>query len=196
MWLMILLVATVPGQLWQQRDPRLWARLPASVAGQIQLLADSAARVRLPAEPLIQKALEGHSKGAPGDRIVTAVAALLRALESARSALGPSAVESEIMAGAEWLRAGGTAPHLTGLRRTAPTRQLAAAIAMGTDLMTRGWTENDAAAATDRFLTAKATDRDFLLLRDRIEQAVRAGSSPKAAVLSEVRRLESGDRRP
>ncbi len=196
MWLTLLLVASGTGQLWQQRDPRLWARLPAPVAGRIQLLADSAVRVRLPAEPLIQKALEGQSKGAPGDRIITAVAALFRALENARSALGPGAVESEITAGAEWLRAGGTAPHLAGLRAAAPNRQLAVAIAMGTDLMTRGWTENDAAAATDRFLTAKATDHDFLILRDRIEQAVRTGGSPKAAVLSEVRRLEAGGNRP
>lgn len=189
MWIALLL-------LLQQPDPRLWARLPAPVAGRIQSLADSAIRVRLPAEPLIQKALEGQSKGATGDRIVTAVSALFGALENARSALGQGAAESEIVAGAEWLRAGGSAPRLAGFRAAAPARQLAVAIAMGTDLMTRGWTEVDAAAATDRFLTARATDHDFLVLRDRIEQAVRSGSSPKAAVLSEVRRLESGNKTP
>lgn len=196
MWLAILLMLPAAAPQWQERDPRIWARLPAAVAGRIQLLADSAIRVRLPAEPMIQKALEGQSKGAAGDRIVTAVSALFAALGSARSALGQGTVESEIIAGAEWLRAGGTAPRLAGLRTAAPARQLAVAIAMGTDLMTRGWTEADAAAATDRFLSARATDHDFLVLRDRIEQAVRSGGSPKTAVLSEVRRLESGNKAP
>ncbi len=195
-WLTVLTLLTAVGALQQERDPRLWSRLPATVAGRIQFLADSAGRLRLPIEPLIQKALEGRSKGASNDRIITAVSVLLGALEGARSALGSVAVNPEIVAGAEWLRAGGTLARLAGWRAGAPTRQLAIAITTGTDLMARGWAEAEAAAATERFLTARATDQDFLVLRDRSEQAVRAGGSPKSAVLSEARRLESGSQRP
>ena len=182
--------------LVQDRDPRLWTRLPAVVAGRVQTLADSAARLRLPVEPLVQKALEGRSKGAPDERIVAAVAALLGALERSRTALGATSAEPEVVAGAEWLRAGGSASRLSGLRMAAPSRQLAVAIATGTDLMTRGWPEAEAGQATDRLLAAKATDRDFLALRSRIEQAVRLGGTPMEAVLSEFRRLETGNKSP
>src|SRR6266566_8930020 len=54
------------------QDPRL-TRLPAEAQAPVGALVDSARAAGLPAEPLVQRALEGATKQAPGDLIVAAV---------------------------------------------------------------------------------------------------------------------------
>src|SRR5438093_634738 len=67
MMLALLLVAAQVGT-----DPRL-DRLDPDTRAQVATVMDSASRVGLPTEPLIQRALEGATKAAPGARIVAAV---------------------------------------------------------------------------------------------------------------------------
>ncbi|HEY6209941.1 MAG TPA: hypothetical protein VIW28_12825, partial [Gemmatimonadales bacterium] len=81
------------------QDPRL-ARLPPEAQASVGALVDSARAAGLPAEPLVQRALEGATKGAPGDLIVAAVQRLAVDLGRARDALGSSASPAELSAGA------------------------------------------------------------------------------------------------
>src|SRR2546428_3155761 len=87
--------------------PRL-DRLDPDTRAQVTAVVDWARLAGLPAEPLIQRALEGATKGAPGPRIVTAVRRLSTDLGTARAALGDEASAPELEAGVAALRAGAT----------------------------------------------------------------------------------------
>src|SRR5438132_14190490 len=89
----------------QQPDPRL-ERLDAATRPAVLALVDSARRALLPAEPLVQRALEGATRRASGDVIVAAVRRLAVDLGHARDALGSTATPAELTAGAAALRAG------------------------------------------------------------------------------------------
>ncbi|MBA3259417.1 MAG: hypothetical protein H0T68_08135 [Gemmatimonadales bacterium] len=80
----------LPGVLAAQ-DQRLAERLDPTTATAVQLLVDSAGQAGLPTEPLVQKALEGSTLGASGDRIHAAVTTLVGQLGRARDALGGGA---------------------------------------------------------------------------------------------------------
>ncbi len=73
------------------QDARLAERLDTATAASVQRVVDSARDAGLPTEPLVQKALEGSTLGASGDRIVAAVEALHGQLGRARDALGGKA---------------------------------------------------------------------------------------------------------
>src|SRR4029077_14663730 len=94
---MFLALLLLPAQVGAQ-DPRL-DRLDPDTRTQVTVVVDSARRMGLPAEPLIQRALEGATKGAPGPRIVTAVRRLSADLGTARAALGDGASVPELEAG-------------------------------------------------------------------------------------------------
>ena len=64
-------------------DPRL-GRLDPGVRAAVVAIIDSARASGLPVEPLVDKALEGMSKGAPGPRIIVAVRGLAGKLGIAR----------------------------------------------------------------------------------------------------------------
>src|SRR6266516_1976943 len=68
------------------QDPRL-DRLDPDTRVQVSTVLDSARRVGLPTEPLIQRALEGATKAAPGSRIVAAVRRLSADLSARRGLL-------------------------------------------------------------------------------------------------------------
>ena len=55
--------------LLSAQDRRLTERLDPITAGAVQHLVDSARTAGLPTEPLVQKALEGNTLGASGERI-------------------------------------------------------------------------------------------------------------------------------
>src|SRR2546421_195570 len=69
----------------QQRDSRL-ERLDSTTRPIVAALVDSARAAALPTEPLVQRALEGATKRATGDRIVAAVRRLAPDLDRARDA--------------------------------------------------------------------------------------------------------------
>src|SRR5262245_31716264 len=90
----------------QGQDPRLDARLDPATRVAVNGLLDSARLSGVPVEPLIQKALEGASKKAPGPRIAVAVRAMASELGVSRSVLGAAASADDIVAGAGALHAG------------------------------------------------------------------------------------------
>src|SRR5438132_1453125 len=89
----------------QQADSRL-ERLDAATRPTVAALVDSAHTAMLPTEPLVQRALEGATKRASGDAIVAAVRRLAADLGHARDALGATAADVFVNAGARQQRPG------------------------------------------------------------------------------------------
>jgi len=116
----------------------LSARLDPQTAAAVRTLIESAATEGIPSEPLVSKALEGQSKGAPGDRIVLAVRNLVADLAVARRALGTAAASSEIVAGAGALRTGASPEVLSRLKAACGSQSVLLPLATLTDLVARG----------------------------------------------------------
>src|SRR5690606_30140938 len=120
------------------QDPRLHKRLDPETAAAVAALVDSASTLGLPAEPLVQKALEGQSKGASGDAIVRAVRELIRDLATARDALGDDVGVDALLLAAAALDAGATPAQLERLRPHRSRESFAGGLAGLVYLMSRG----------------------------------------------------------
>ena len=140
---------------------------------------DSARGDGLPVEPLIQRALEGATKSAPGARIVAAVRRLALDLGAARTALGTDASSPELEAGVAALRAGATPQVLTQLR-TVRRPPLTMALSVLADLVASG-VRADSAAAAVLTLAPKARDADLVEFRRAVERDIALGAPPGAA---------------
>jgi hypothetical protein len=176
----LLLVATlVVGSAAAQTDPRL-ERLDAATRRLVTALVDSAHAAGLPAEPLVERALEGATKGAPSDVIVVAVRRLAGELGRARDALGSAASPSELNAGAAALRAGAGADVLTRIRRARPSQPVTMALAVLTDLVANG-VPVDTAVAAVLILAVTARDEELVEFRRAVERDIAIGAPPAAA---------------
>jgi len=180
----LLLVTQVAAQ-----DPRL-ERLDPETRSLVVSVVDSARAVGLPSEPLIQRALEGATKGAPGPRIVTAVRRLATDLGTARTALGTRATAPELEAGVAALRAGAAPEVLTQLR-DARRPPLTMALAVLADLVASG-VPIDSAAAVVLALAPTARDADLVEFRKAVERDISLGAPPGAS--ASVRALNTGAR--
>jgi len=159
----------------EAQDPRLTARLDSATRVQVEALLVSARDEGLPTEPLVQKALEGSSKGAPGPRIVSAVESTFGDLRRAREALGRNAASDEIVAAAAALRAGATPAMVSEMRRVGPHAGVAVPLAVFTDLVAGGMAVDAAWRSVSELAHRGGDDQAFLDLRDRLRPAV---SSP------------------
>jgi hypothetical protein len=171
LWLVLL-----PASLSAQ-DRRLAERLDSATAASVQQVVDSAARQGLPTEPLVQKALEGSTLGAPGELITSAVAALHRQLGNARQALGGEAEEAELTAAAGALRAGLPSSALRRLQALRSGRPLVVPIAVLTDLVSEGVPPDEATRSVLALAREGRPDDDFVALRREV-QTRRRGSGP------------------
>jgi len=171
--LMLALVTRATAQ-----DPR-FSRLDAETRGVVATILDSARAHGLPSEPLVDRALEGAAKGAPGTAIVAAVRRLATDLSHARDALGPNASPAELDAAAAALRAGATPDVLARLRRERGARPIIMPLAVLADLIARGVPADTAAHA----VLALAADSDDQLVEFRrtVERDIALGAPPGAA---------------
>lgn len=169
----LLLCAQVTAQ-----DPRL-ERLDPDTRSAVVALMDSARGDGLPVEPLIQRALEGATKSAPGARIIAAVRRLTLDLGTARTALGTDASSPELEAGVAALRAG-AAPQILTQLRTVRRPPLTMALSVLADLVARG-VPADSAAAAVLTLAPKARDADLVEFRRAVERDIALGAPPGAA---------------
>jgi hypothetical protein len=171
---LVMLVPTVAPL--HAQDRRLAERLDPVTSNAVQQLVDSARSLELPTEPLVQKALEGSTLGAGGDRIRAAVGALLGQLGRARGALGPAATEAELTAGAGALRAGLTTETLQHLRSLRQGRPLVVPLSVLTDLVAEGMTADLAARSVFDLVRSGRPDDDFVALRRRVQTELRSGA--------------------
>ncbi|MGE0354614.1 MAG: hypothetical protein AB7Q69_15465 [Gemmatimonadales bacterium] len=164
----LLVLALIPSLAAAQDDPRLATRLAPDVRAEVEAIIDSSRTDSLPVEPLVQKALEGASKGASGPMIIAAVRALAENLRSARTALGPGSTEQELVSGAAALRAGAPETVLRELRRARTRGRLAVPLAVLTDLVAQGVPVEQAWQSVLELARTEAKDDEFLRLKQRI----------------------------
>jgi hypothetical protein len=160
------------------QDPRL-ERLDPDTRSAVAAVVDLAHGIGLPVEPIIQRALEGATKGAPGARIVAAVRKLAADLGTARTALGTTSSEAELQAAVAALRAGATPQviaHLRDVRRP----PLTMALSVLADLVASG-VPADSAAAAVLALAPKARDADLVEFRRAVERDIALGAPPGTA---------------
>jgi hypothetical protein len=164
----LLLVATLAAasSTLQAQDPRLQGRLDAATLHSVTVYIDSSRADGIPQEPLVQKALEGASKGATGDRILAAVRNLGATMRTAREALGSASSEREIIAGAAALRAGAAPDGLANLRR-ARGDNLEVPLAVLADLVGLGVQVESAYRSVLDLARNRAPDADFIRLKER-----------------------------
>jgi hypothetical protein len=167
----------LPCAAWAQ-DARLSERLDASTAAEVQQVVDSARIDGLPSEPLVQKALEGSTLGASGERIVTAVRVLHRQLRRARQALGGEASEPELTAAAGALRAGLEPAALRRLQSLRSGRPLVVPIAVLADLVAEGVPPAEATRSVLDLARDGRPDDDFVELRRQAQVRRRGAGEP------------------
>jgi hypothetical protein len=170
-----LLILALIARTGAAQDRRLTERLDSTTAVAVQSVVDSARREGLPTEPLVQKALEGHTLGASGDRIVTAVGALRGQLHQARQALGDGADDADLTAAAGALRAGLSPAALHRLQSLRGDRPLVVPIAVLTDLVAEGVPPEEATRSVLDLARDGKPDAEFMALR-RQAGASRQGS--------------------
>ena len=156
-------VLAVPAALPAQggSQPRLAGRLDVGTEAAVSHVIDSASAAGVPSDPLIAKALEGASKHATGDRIVLAVRGLAADLASARGALGQSASEADVVAGASALRAGASTAVLARIRAARGNAPLLVPLATLADLVAQGIPVDRAAATVLGLARAGAPDGEY-----------------------------------
>ncbi len=170
-------------------DPRLAARLDEASAEGVEELVARARADSLPTEPLVQRALEGATKGAPGPKIVAAVDALFRRLLASRELIGGSSSAAELVAAAGALQAGVDSATVERIRSDAPDRDLTVRLVVLADLIGRGVPRENASTVILDWSRKGAGDGVYLDLRRGVEAAILSGSPPEAAMASRVRAL-------
>ncbi len=160
------------------QDQRLADRLEPATAAAVQSVVDLAQRAGLPVEPLVQKALEGSTLGASGERIQVAVATLARQLGHAREALGRGAGEAELTAAAGALRAGLPTSALRRLQALRSDRPLVVPIAVLTDLVAEGVPAEQATSSVLDLARENRPDDEFVALRRRVQSQRRSPPGP------------------
>jgi len=164
------------------QDPRLEAKLDPATRREVAMVIEQARGRGLPVEPLVDKALEGVTKRAPGPRIVSAVARLSERLEAAREALGPNATPAEVRAGAEALAAGVPDSALRELRAAAPGVSLAVPLGVLTQLVSRGVAVDRAAATVLDLLRRGARPPQLIALGEAVQEDIAQGMAPGTAL--------------
>jgi len=150
------------------QDARLAERLDTATAARVQQVVDSARGAGLPTEPLVQKALEGRTLGASGDRIVAAVQTLHGQLRRAREALGGEASDAELTAAASALRAGLEPGSLRRLQSLRAGRPLVVPISVLTDLVVEGVPAEEATRSVLDLARDGRPDDEFVALRRQL----------------------------
>src|SRR5262249_50027911 len=148
-------------------------RLDPATRTAVSAIVEEARRGGLPTQPLVNKAMEGATKGASGERIVQAVRAYAEACGRARSALGRESSQAEIVAAAGAIQGGVPDTTLSHLRSARAHDSLVVPLVVLSDLVARHVPVNVASVAVIAPTRAGAPDADLLVLRERVEKDIR-----------------------
>lgn len=183
--------ARVAAQGLGRVDPlaQLDGRASASLKAQVRAVADSAAGVGLPVAPLVDKTLEGISKGADERRIMVAVRAVAADLGVARRALGPSS-DGELVAAVAVLRAGSTAEGLTQLRHSLPGRPLVVPLSVLASLLVDGAPASSAIAAVASS-ARQQNDSELLAYGRDVSRNIASGVAPLTAISASLTSVDA-----
>jgi hypothetical protein len=190
-------VAAAPDVRAQQvrRDASPLARLEQSLdADTYRAVAQTIDRARarsLPVDPLVDRALEGAMKRAPGPRIRAAVSALAQRLEVARKELAPAPTEGDIAAGAGALGVGVPPEALRAIRSIQPDRPVAVPLGVLTELVARRVPVDRATSLVVELIRRGATSPQLVALGEDVQRDIAAGIEPSAALDLRMRGVAS-----
>ncbi len=176
-----------PGELPAWLRARLDSRLDARTRVLVERVIDSSYAAGVPAEPLVDKALEGASKRAPSDAIVRAIRGLAVDLTTARQSLGAQSLGEELTAGAAALRAGVDTDALRRLRHERPGQPLVIPLSVLTDLIASGVPAENATRSVLALTSKGAADEQLVAFRRDVERDIGIGASPGIAATLNVR---------
>jgi hypothetical protein len=171
-------------------DSRLAARLDPRTRTAVAAIIDSARLASLPVEPLIDKALEGAAKRASSQQIVSAVRTFAGQLLDARRALGDRSTDPELLGGAQAIRAGIPVQQLERLRRARSGVQIATALTVASDLVSREVPVDTAVVVVTKLVGSSASDEQLLAFRSDIEEDIQSGKPPAVAASTRGHALE------
>lgn len=166
---------------------RLAGRVSPEVATLVEQLGTAALGRGLPVDPLIQKAIEGHAKSIPDDRVATAVRLVGMQLDSAAAALREGGNDSgpdtlEIAAGAFAISAGLSRSDISTLARVgASPAALTVGLRVSGTLAALGVPPAENIALVSVSLRSGKSAADLLLLPTRVQSDVATGKTPAAA---------------
>ena len=186
---LLLSAATVCApQLTAQQDvtARLVGRVPPAVAVAVRALADWAAARGLPADPLVDKAIEGGAKGVSPERVVAAVRLVLGELDAAAAAIriGRVAIPDgeTIEAGAFAIATGMTGPQISQLVQLSATPyRPAATLRVAGTLTALGVPAQQTVDLVRQTIRNGRAGADLLALPGRVQSQVARGASPAQA---------------
>lgn len=151
----------------------------------------TAARDRgLPAEPLMAKVREGRLKRASGIRIRGAVVALAVRLDSARAALGPDAMTTELVAAADVLAAGGSVGALRTVRQATAMRPLSAPLGALAQLVASGVPVPKAVTMIVELLHRNVAPAQVLAFGNAVESDAASGLPAEQAALFRLHSIQ------
>jgi hypothetical protein len=182
-------VAALPAAVQNSGDPRL-ARLDSETRTQVLAVVDSAKRENLPVEPLIRRALEGASKGAPSPIIVKVVRTYAHDLRRAREALGPTSSPDEVVAAANALKAGVDVKELERLKQMRAGHRFALSLDVMTALVGQGVSADTVGPAIVGLLLASATDEQIARFQQDVQKDMNIGTPGATAVIARGEVLE------
>lgn len=160
---------------------RLEQTLDADTYRAVLRVIEGARARALPTEPLVDRALEGAMKRAPGARIRAAVSTLAQRLEVARGALAPSPTAADIAAGAGALSVGVPHETLRTIRSIQPDQPVAVPLGVLTELVARSVPVDQAAMIVVQLLRRGATPTQLVALSADVQRDIAAGIEPGAA---------------
>jgi hypothetical protein len=161
-------------RLEQSLDPETYRAVTKTIDG---------ARARsLPTDPLVDRALEGAMKRAPGARIRAAVSALAERLEVARNELAPAPTDGDIAAGAGALGVGVPREALRAIRSIQPDRPVAVPLGVLTELVARRVPVDRAKTIVVDLLRRGASPPQLVALGEDVQRDIAAGIEPSAAL--------------
>ena len=120
------------------------------------------------------------------ERIVAAVRILASDLARAREALGPTATDAEVVAGAQALHAGASPEALRALWRQRMRGGATVALGVLTELVTRGVRSDTVAATLLALSESGADDVDITDFGHAVAKDIALGASPTSAITAQA----------
>jgi hypothetical protein len=194
--------AAAPALGAQSISARLAGRASPELAALVEELGTAAIARGLPADPLIQKAVEGTAKGIPTDRIAAAVHVVVSQLDTAAVAIRMAGMTSPdttlVAAGGFAVTAGLNGRHIGSVVHAAEGHEradLLAALRVAGTLAALGVPPEESVALVSATLRAEQAPSDLLALPGRVQAEVSRGSTPAQAAAGLARAAAAQGRR-
>jgi hypothetical protein len=151
-------------------------------AVELARIVDSARARGLPVDPIVAKARRASQVHAPPARMLAAVQAVAKRLQSAREALGADSPATDITAGEDALSINGVTPDmLRAVRAAQPSRSIAVPLGVLAQLSASGVPATQAAEIVSRLIRGGVADAKLVSLgRDVNDDVVHGAAAMKA----------------